>query len=180
MPPSLLLLGSFLLMVACGLPIAFCLGVAAFLTGMTIGIGPAMLVQRISAGIQLSPLIAIPLFILAGGIMARGGVAKRLVDFAYILVGPFRGGLAMVNCIDSMFFGGVSGSALADISSTGPIMIPMMVQKAMIGNLLLRLPSPRPRRGLLFRRVITWSFTQWSQEEFRLGNCFLPATSRVL
>jgi tripartite ATP-independent transporter DctM subunit len=129
MPPSLLLIGSFLLMVACGLPIAFCLGVAAFLTGMTIDIGPAMLVQRISAGIQLSPLIAIPLFILAGGIMARGGVAKRLVDFAYILVGPFRGGLAMVNCIDSMFFGGISGSALADISSTGPIMIPMMVQK---------------------------------------------------
>lgn len=116
-------------MVACGLPIAFCLGVAAFLTGMATGIGPAMLVQRISSGIQLFPLIAIPLFILAGAIMARGGVAKRIVDFAYILVGPFRGGLAMVNCIQSMFFGGVSGSAIADISSTGPIMIPMMVQK---------------------------------------------------
>ncbi|UCE35859.1 MAG: TRAP transporter large permease [Deltaproteobacteria bacterium] len=116
-------------MVACGLPVAFCLGAAAFLTGMATGIGPAMLVQRISSGIQLFPLIAIPLFILAGGIMARGGVAKRIVDFAYVLVGPFRGGLAMVNCIQSMFFGGVSGSAIADISSTGPIMIPMMVQK---------------------------------------------------
>jgi tripartite ATP-independent transporter DctM subunit len=116
-------------MVACGLPIAFCLGVSAFITGMATGIGPAMLVQRISSGIQLFPLMAIPLFILAGGVMARGGVAKRIVDLAYIIVGPFRGGLAMVNCIDSMFFGGVSGSALADISSTGPIMIPMMVQK---------------------------------------------------
>jgi tripartite ATP-independent transporter DctM subunit len=129
MSPGFLLIGSFLAMVAFGLPIAFCLGVAAFITGMATGIGPAMLVQRISSGIQLFPLIAIPLFILAGGVMARGGVAKRIVDFAYILVGPFRGGLAMVNCIDSMFFGGVSGSALADISSTGPIMIPMMVQK---------------------------------------------------
>lgn len=129
MPPSVLLLGSFLAMVACGLPVAFCLGAAAFLTGMATGIGPAMLVQRISSGIQLFPLIAIPLFILAGGIMARGGVAKRIVDFAYVLVGPLRGGLAMVNCIQSMFFGGVSGSAIADISSTGPIMIPMMVQK---------------------------------------------------
>ena len=128
-PPTLLLLGSFLTMLACGLPIAFCLGVSAFLTGMATGISPAMLVQRISSGIQLSPLIAIPLFILAGAFMAKGGVAKRIVDLAYVLVGPFRGGLAMVNCIDSMFFGGVSGSAIADISSTGSIMIPMMVRK---------------------------------------------------
>ena len=128
-PPPLLLVGSFLVMLVCGLPIAFCLGVSAFLTGIATGITPAMLVQRISSGIQLSPLIAIPLFILAGAIMAKGGVAKRIVDLAYVLVGPFRGGLAMVNCVDSMFFGGVSGSAIADISSTGSIMIPMMVQK---------------------------------------------------
>jgi tripartite ATP-independent transporter DctM subunit len=129
MPPWVLLIGSFLLLVAFGLPIAFCLGVSAFFAGIASGIEPAMLVQRISSGIQLFPLIAIPLFILAGNIMARGGVARRIVDFAYVLVGPFRGGLAMVNCIQSMFFGGVSGSAIADISSTGPIMIPMMVQK---------------------------------------------------
>jgi tripartite ATP-independent transporter DctM subunit len=129
MPPELILLGSFFVFLAGGLPIAFCLGVSAFLTGIATGISPAMLVQRISSGIQLSPLIAIPLFILAGGIMARGGVAKRIVDLAYILVGPFRGGLAMVNCMDSMFFGGVSGSAIADISSTGSIVIPMMVKK---------------------------------------------------
>ena len=128
-PPPLLLVGSFLVLLVCGLPIAFCLGVSAFLTGIATGITPAMLVQRISSGIQLSPLIAIPLFILAGAIMAKGGVAKRIVDFAYVLVGPFRGGLAMVNCVDSMFFGGVSGSAIADISSTGSIMIPMMVRK---------------------------------------------------
>jgi len=129
MSPPLILLGSFLLLMACGLPIAFSLGVSAFLTGIATGISPAMLVQRISSGIQLSPLIAIPLFILAGAIMAKGGVAKRIVDLAYILVGKFRGGLAMVNCMDSMFFGGVSGSAIADISSTGSIMIPMMVRK---------------------------------------------------
>ncbi len=129
MAPSVLLIGSFLVLVGCGLPIAFCLGVSAFVTGMATGIAPAMLVQRIGAGIQIFPLLAIPLFILAGGIMARGGVAKRIVDFAYVIVGPFRGGLAMVNCVDSMFFGGVSGSALADIASTGPIIIPMMEQK---------------------------------------------------
>src|SRR4030042_4034720 len=101
MPPPLILLGSFLLMMACGLPIAFSLGVSAFLTGIATGISPAMLVQRISSGIQLSPLIAIPLFILAGAIMAKGGGAKRIVALAYILVGKFRGGVAMVNCMDS-------------------------------------------------------------------------------
>jgi TRAP-type mannitol/chloroaromatic compound transport system permease large subunit len=70
MAPSVLLIGSFLVMVACGLPIAICLGVSAFVTGMATGIGPAMLVQRIGAGIQIFPLLAIPLFILAGGVMA--------------------------------------------------------------------------------------------------------------
>lgn len=123
------LIVSFLLLLILGVPIAFCLGVSALLTTFNMGLTPLIIAQRIATGIQPFPLIAIPLFVLAGSIMAKGGVAKRIVDFAYVIVGPFRGGLAMVNCIQSMFFGGVSGSAIADISSTGPIMIPMMVKK---------------------------------------------------
>ncbi|TCL63285.1 tripartite ATP-independent transporter DctM subunit [Hydrogenispora ethanolica] len=126
---SAILIGSFLMLILLGVPIAISLGVAALLTALHTGMDPVMIAQRVAASLQSFPLIAIPLFILAGAIMARGGVARRIVDFAYILVGPFPGGLAMVNCIDSMFFGGVSGSAVADISSTGPIMIPMMVEK---------------------------------------------------
>lgn len=99
------------------------------LSALATGMGPAIIAQRVAASMQSFPLLAIPLFILAGSIMARGGVAKRMVDFAYILVGPLPGGLAIVNCIESMFFGGVSGSAVADVSSTGTIMIPMMIQK---------------------------------------------------
>jgi len=129
MVESVILLGSFLVLILFGVPIAFSMGIAALLTAQYTGLGTAMIVQRVGSGMQAFPLLAIPLFILAGAIMAKGGVAKRIVDFAYIIVGPFPGGLAMVNCVDSMFFGGVSGSAVADISSTGPIMIPMMVEK---------------------------------------------------
>ena len=126
---TFLLLGSFLVLILVGVPIAFSLGIASLLTAAYTGLGTAMLAQRIGSSMQSFPLLAIPLFILAGAIMAKGGVARRIFNFAYIIVGPFPGGLAMVNCIDSMFFGGVSGSAVADISSTGPIMIPMMVEK---------------------------------------------------
>lgn len=129
MVETTILLGSFLFLIIIGVPIAFGLGVSALLTAMYAGIGSAMIAQRVAASMQSFPLLAIPLFIIAGAIMAKGGIAKRIVDFAYIIVGPFPGGLAMVNCLDSMFFGGVSGSAVADISSTGPIMIPMMIEK---------------------------------------------------
>ncbi len=129
MPIELVLLGSFAIMIILGIPISFSLGISALLSAYAAGMGPAIIAQRVAASMQSFPLLAIPLFILAGSIMARGGVAKRMVDFAYILVGPLPGGLAIVNCIESMFFGGVSGSAVADVSSTGSIMIPMMVQK---------------------------------------------------
>ncbi|MCB1489965.1 MAG: TRAP transporter large permease subunit, partial [Bauldia sp.] len=71
-------------------------------------------------------LLAIPFFVFAGALMAEGGMARRLVAFANVFVGFMRGGLAMVNVLASMFFGGVSGSAVADTSSIGSIMIPMM------------------------------------------------------
>jgi tripartite ATP-independent transporter DctM subunit len=126
---ALLLMGSFFVLILIGVPISVSLGVSAILSAASTGIGIAMMGQRIASSMQSFPLLAIPLFILAGAIMSKGGVAKRLVDLAYVVVGPLPGGLAIVNCIDSMFFGGVSGSSVADISSTGPIMIPMMVEK---------------------------------------------------
>ncbi|MFQ3621160.1 MAG: TRAP transporter large permease [Spirochaetales bacterium] len=126
---TIALLGTFTFLILFGVPISFSLGISALISAWTANMGVAMIAQRISASLQAFPLLAIPLFILAGGIMAKGGIARRLVDLAYLIVGPLPGGLAMVNCIESMFFGGVSGSAVADISSTGPIMIPMMVEK---------------------------------------------------
>jgi len=129
MSPAVILIGLFVLLAVAGVPIAYCLAVSSLVTAWYMGFPAVIVAQRIATGLQSFPLVAIPLFVLAGAIMAKGGVARRIVDFAYVLVGPLRGGLAMVNCIQSMFFGGVSGSAIADISSTGPIMIPMMTQK---------------------------------------------------
>ncbi|PKL74498.1 MAG: hypothetical protein CVV27_20195 [Candidatus Melainabacteria bacterium HGW-Melainabacteria-1] len=129
MPVEIVLLGSFGVLILLGVPISFSLGISSLLAANATGMGPAVIAQRVAASMQSFPLLAIPLFILAGSIMAKGGVAKRMVDLAYVLVGPLPGGLAIVNCIESMFFGGVSGSAVADVSSTGSIMIPMMVEK---------------------------------------------------
>jgi tripartite ATP-independent transporter DctM subunit len=81
---------------------------------------------KVSDGVDNFSLLAIPFFVFAGALMAQGVMAGRLVNFANIFVGFIRGGLAMVNVLASMFFGGISGSSVADVSSIGSILIPMM------------------------------------------------------
>lgn len=124
--PVGLLLGSFAVMLVLGVPIAIALGLAGLLAVLQLGLPPLIVAQRMANGVNSTPLLAIPFFILAGQIMAEGGIAQRLVDFARVLVGPIRGGLAMVNVVASMLFGGASGSAVADVSANGSILIPMM------------------------------------------------------
>jgi tripartite ATP-independent transporter DctM subunit len=84
------------------------------------------IVQQMVQGVKSFSLLAIPFFIIAGEMMGRGGIALKLINLANVLVGRIRGGLAMVNVVESMFFGGISGSAVADVASTGTIMIPLM------------------------------------------------------
>ncbi len=127
--PEVILLVSFLVLVALGLPIAFCLGISTFLTVWWIDRPMLIVVQQMADGIDTFSLMAIPFFVLAGQLMARGGTARRMVDFSNLLVGPVRGGLAMVNIVASMFFGGISGSSVADTSSIGSVLIPMMDEK---------------------------------------------------
>lgn len=124
--PVGLLLGALGLALVLGVPIAVALGIASLVTALSLGLPLLIVAQRMANGVNSIPLLAIPFFILAGNIMAEGGIAQRLVDFARVLVGPIRGGLAMVNVMDSMLFGGISGSAVADVSATGSIVIPMM------------------------------------------------------
>ena len=85
--------------------------------------------QQTAAGASTASLIAIPLFIFAGELMMRGGISERLIAFASSLVGHLRGGLGQVNVLASLFFGGVSGSAIADVSAIGGTMIPQMVKR---------------------------------------------------
>jgi tripartite ATP-independent transporter DctM subunit len=129
MVEGIILIGLFLVLVFIRVPISFSLGISAMTTAFYMGMSPIMLVQRIGSGLQSFPLVTIPLFILAGLIMNAGGIARRIVNFAYILVGPLPGGLAMVNVVQAMFFGGITGSATADVSSIGPMIIPMMEEK---------------------------------------------------
>jgi tripartite ATP-independent transporter DctM subunit len=121
-----LLIGGLFALIALGVPIAFALAVSSLVTALYIGIPLEAVFLKVSDGVDNFSLLAIPFFILAGAIMGEGGMAWRLVAFANVFVGFMRGGLAMVNVLSSMFFGGISGSAVADVSSIGSIMIPMM------------------------------------------------------
>ncbi len=125
----LVLLGLFAFCVVIGVPVAFALGISAiaafWFEGLPIMIG----FQRIVSGINVFSLMAIPFFIFAGELMFHGGIAMRLVRFASAAVGAVRGGLGIVNVFSSMLFGGISGSAVADISALGSILVPVMKEK---------------------------------------------------
>jgi tripartite ATP-independent transporter DctM subunit len=124
-----LLFGVLALLLLIGVPVAFSLAAAALATLVYLGLPSFVLVQQTAAGASTSSLIAIPLFIFAGELMLRGGISDRLIAFAGALVGRMRGGLAQVNVLASLFFGGVSGSAIADVSAIGGTMIPQMVNR---------------------------------------------------
>ena len=124
-----LLLGIFALCVAIGAPVAFALGISALVAIWFEGLPLMIGFQRIISGINLFALMAIPFFIFAGELMFHGGIAQRLVRFASAAVGAVRGGLGTVNVLSSMLFGGISGSAIADISALGSILIPVMKEK---------------------------------------------------
>lgn len=124
----------FIALMIIRVPISFALGLAGL--GMAVAIPDMSLItaltlfaQRMFVGIDVFILLAIPLFILAGGVMEQGGTARRLVDFASALIGWVRGGLGMVTVLSTMFFSGISGSASADTAAVGSVMIPAMKRK---------------------------------------------------
>lgn len=125
----LLLLGSFVVMLLLQIPITFALAVASVVTAVYLDLPLMAIVQQMVQGVRSFSLLAIPFFIIAGEMMGQGGISRRLILFSNLLVGRVRGGLAQVNCLASMFFGGISGSAVADVSSIGTILIPMMKEK---------------------------------------------------
>lgn len=125
----IVLLGSFVIMMMVRIPVAFSLLLASVFSALACGQGLSTLVQQMVKGIDNFTLLAIPFFIAMGEIMGVGGISNKIVDFANLLVGRFRGGLAYINCVDSMFFGGISGSAVADVSSLGSVVIPMMKEQ---------------------------------------------------
>jgi tripartite ATP-independent transporter DctM subunit len=126
--PVLVLVVSFAVLLLLNVPVAFCMGIATMLAFVAMGGMPAFtaVAHNIATGIDSFALLAIPFFILSGLFMGHGGIARRLIDFANVLVGRFPGGLAYVNVLTCMLFGAISGSATAAVSSVGGFMVPLM------------------------------------------------------
>lgn len=124
-----LLFGVFALLLMAGVPVAYALAAAAVVVLIHLDLPMILAAQQLSAGAGAISLIAIPLFIFTGELMLRGGISERLIGLAGSLVGHIRGGLGQVNVLSNLFFGGVSGSAIADVSAVGGAMIPQMVKR---------------------------------------------------
>jgi tripartite ATP-independent transporter DctM subunit len=126
MMDAFILLGSFIALILIGMPVAFALGLSALIGAWWIEIPFDALMIQVAGGVNKFSLLAIPFFVLAGAIMAEGGMSRRLVAFAGVLVGFVRGGLSLVNIVASTFFGAISGSSVADTASVGSVLIPEM------------------------------------------------------
>jgi tripartite ATP-independent transporter DctM subunit len=131
--PVLILTVSFIILLLMNVPIAISIGISTFLTIVyvmgSVNGASDIIAQRMATGIDSFALLAIPFFVLAGLFMGRGGIARRLIDFAGALVGRFTGGLAYVNVLTCMLFGALSGSSVAAVSAVGGFMIPEMNRK---------------------------------------------------
>lgn len=116
----------FIVLILIQMPVAFAMGIASLVSLLIMGKPSLIIVQNMFAAVDSFPLMAIPFFILAGELMNNGGITKRIVNFSRSIVGFIKGGLAHVNIVASMFFAGISGSATADASALGSMLIPMM------------------------------------------------------
>ncbi|MBR2811756.1 MAG: TRAP transporter large permease [Solobacterium sp.] len=126
---TMILLGSFFIMILLRFPIAYAVGISTVLCLVSMGQSLASLPQLMVKGVWSFSLMAVPFFITMGVLMGSGGISEKLIALASSLVGWMRGGLAQVNILASWFFGGISGSAAADTASLGSILIPMMVSQ---------------------------------------------------
>src|ERR687896_1629427 len=124
----LILIGGFTVLCLLGMPVAYALGLTAIFAALWIDLPLEAVMLKVSDGTDDFALLAIPFFILAGGIMAVGGMAERLVNLAKVFVGFIRGGMALVNIVASTMFGCLSGSSVADTAAIGSVMIPQMIK----------------------------------------------------
>ena len=144
-----LLVGSFLFLIVVRAPIAFAIGFSSIITTLYLGLPLEMVAQNMVKGINTFVLLTVPFFILMGEIMNCGGIANRLVALSNALVGWIRGGMAMVNVVASMFFGGITGSSAADASSIGAMLIPMMRKQGYPGPFSTSVTMAASVQGIL-------------------------------
>ena len=146
--PILILIITFIFFLLLNVPVAVAIGLSTLCTLLFVrgdlNEAVAICAQRMATGIDSFALLAIPFFILSGILMGKGGIARRLIDFANAMVGHFIGGLAYVNVLTCMLFGSISGSAVAAVSSVGGFMIPEMNKKDTTEISTSRSPPPQP------------------------------------
>ena len=146
---TIILLGSFLIMIFLRFPIAYAVGLSTVFCLLSQGAALVTLPQQMVKGIWSFSLMAVPFFITMGVLMGTGGISDKLIALANSLVGWMRGGLAMVNIVASYFFGGISGSASADTASLGSILIPMMVDEGYDDDFSIAVTITSSCEGLL-------------------------------
>ncbi len=147
---GLVLVGSAVVLLVIGVPIAYSMGLAAFFAIMATGTLPRMVfIQRMFTATNSFPLMAIIFFMLAGELMMQGGISKRLVNFAASMMGGLRGSLAIISVVTCAFFGAISGSALATTAAIGGIMYPEMVKRGYKGDYTATLQATSGTLGIL-------------------------------
>ncbi len=177
-----LLLGIFGVLVLLRVPITFCLAISAIITGIYLNVPLESVVKTMADGVMNFSLMAIPFFIIMGEIMNEGGIAQRLVNLANLLVGRLPGGLAMVNVMDSMFFGGISGSAVADVSSLGSIVIPMMKKQGYEDEFAVGLTICSACQGVIIppsHNMIIFAFAAGSASQLAGGQLLVVSVGKL-
>jgi len=169
----ILLLGVFAVLILLRTPIPIALMTSTAMTMIYLDLPLMTMMQQMAKSINSFSLMAVPMFILAGEIMGVGGISDKIVDFANALVGRFRGGLACVNCLDSMFFGGISGSAVADVSSLGSIVIPMMEKSGYDREFAIALTVTTSCQGVLIPPSHNMIFYALAAGSVSVGKLFL-------
>jgi len=144
-----ILIGSFLLMIVLRFPIAYAVAISSFFTLLYLDLPLAIIAQQMVKGISSFSLMAVPFFITMGVLMGKGGISDKLIGLANACVGWMRGGLGMVNVLDSYFFGGISGSAAADTASLGSVLIPIMVEQGYDADFATAITIPSSVEGIL-------------------------------
>ena len=140
---------TFVVLLIIQVPVAFSLAVACMTALLWADFPLALVIQRMVSAADSFILLAIPLFMLAGNLMQRSGIAQAIVDFADSLVGFIRGGMAQVNILTSMFFGGISGAAVADTSAVGAVLIPPMLKRGYDAGLTTSVTASSSTLGVI-------------------------------
>jgi tripartite ATP-independent transporter DctM subunit len=177
-----LLLGTFAVLVFLRVPITFCLAIASILTGIYLEIPLEAIVKTMADGVMNFSLLAIPFFIIMGEIMNEGGISRRIVKLANLFVGRLPGGLALVNILDSMLFGGISGSAVADVSSLGSIVIPMMEKQGYDKEFAVGLTVCSACQGIIIppsHNMIIFAFAVGSASQMTGGSLLVVSVGKL-